>query len=631
MSSHLAVFVILAIAYHFQYHPSFKMYSIPNFSRMSRENATLVRQAMNNEKKIIAISWLKKIRSQHVMEQRLRAVIKKVEVWQHEVRNGGVAAGNKSKEILPATPYNLKVREIPAEGGNSTTVKFTLVWESDNLNSNDNNNAEIESSPIFYKIALQKLPSHTLLGSFEVVATVENKNQVVLESLEPATTYEVKVCAYNDVGESLWSKLYKFKTSSMFTNASREVVSMDGDVGNNDSTSTGNVKDDETKSTSPAEQLQDESMSNLEDDDESACCTNTWQYFVSHTEYLSTFFALLAAVLSPSIFSMVYPVIIFCFGMLERKRHRHKAWNVLLYYTLFVLVLKFFLEFVTSIVGFDDTKDSTRNFFLIPPMYNANRGFGFWYIEIVLVPLILMHRYFSEKKGLWPLQRNIPTSNEHTNLASNVREKEKEVEHTYDDWADEIQALYAETRQGEQRDKAAKYDALGLKKPTVSTEGYLSRMAPIYKLKNVLSYGFELKVDFDDCELSTEDQNRIFLHLMEITGDKFMLKKPGRYYYGHMFGMMMLSSVWMYLRHLIPGYDLTDDNVDDHQNFFQQDQIAFIFVLVRVFVAIVSDRRAYVLADLRWKLFHHYTFITMMLLQMFYRLCIQNDRCDYIL
>ena len=289
MSSHLAVFVILAIAYHFQYHPSFKMYSIPNFSRMSRENATLVRQAMNNEKKIIAISWLKKIRSQHVMEQRLRAVIKKVEVWQHEVRNGGVAAGNKSKEILPATPYNLKVREIPAEGGNSTTVKFTLVWESDNLNSNDNNNAEIESSPIFYKIALQKLPSHTLLGSFEVVATVENKNQVVLESLEPATTYEVKVCAYNDVGESLWSKLYKFKTSSMFTNASREVVSMDGDVGNNDSTSTGNVKDDETKSTSPAEQLQDESMSNLEDDDESACCTNTWQYFVSHTEYLSTF------------------------------------------------------------------------------------------------------------------------------------------------------------------------------------------------------------------------------------------------------------------------------------------------------------------------------------------------------
>ena len=241
-------------------------------------------------------------------------------------------------------------------------------------------------------------------------------------------------------------------------------------------------------------------------------------------------------------------------------------------------------------------------FLIIPPMYNANRGFGFWYIEIVLVPLILMHRYFSEKKGLWPLQRNIPTSNEHTNLASNVREKEKEVEHTYDDWADEIQALYAETRQGEQRDKAAKYDALGLKKPTVSTEGYLSRMAPIYKLKNVLSYGFELKVDFDDCELS-EDQNRIFLHLMEITGDKFMLKKPGRYYYGHMFGMMMLSSVWMYLRHLIPGYDLTDDNVDDHQNFFQQDQIAFIFVLVRVFVAIVSDRRAYVLADLRWKLF----------------------------
>ena len=65
-----------------------------------------------------------------------------------------------------------------------------------------------------------------------------------------------------------------------------------------------------------------------------------------------------------------------------------------------------------------------------------------------------------------------------------------------------------------------------------------------------------------------------------------MLKKPGRYYYGHMFGMMMLSSVWMYLRHLIPGYNLTDDNVDDHQNFFQQDQIAFIFVLARVFVAI---------------------------------------------
>ena len=149
------------------------------------------------------------------MERRLRAVIKKVEIWQHEVRNGGVAVGNKAKEILPATPYNLKVREIAARGGNSTTAKSTLVWESDNLNNNDNSNAEIKSSPIFYKIALQKLPSHTLLGSFEVVATVENKNQVVLESLEPATTYEVKVCAYNNVGESLWSKVYKFKTSSV--------------------------------------------------------------------------------------------------------------------------------------------------------------------------------------------------------------------------------------------------------------------------------------------------------------------------------------------------------------------------------------------------------------------------------
>ena len=44
-----------------------------------------------------------------------------------------------------------------------------------------------------------------------------------------------------------------------------------------------------------------------------------------------------------------------------------------------------------------------------------------------------------------------------------------------------------------------------------------------------------------------------------------MLKKPGRYYYGHMFGMVMLSSVWMYLRHLIPGIS-GDDNVDDQQN-----------------------------------------------------------------
>ena len=44
----------------------------------------------------------------------------------------------------------------------------------------------------------------------------------------------------------------------MFTNASREVVSMDGDGRNNNST--GNVKDDETKSTSAVEQLQDGSI-----------------------------------------------------------------------------------------------------------------------------------------------------------------------------------------------------------------------------------------------------------------------------------------------------------------------------------------------------------------------------------
>ena len=135
-----------------------------------------------------------------------------------------------------------------------------------------------------------------------------------------------------------------------------------------------------------------------------------------------------------------------------------------------------------------------------------------------------MHRYFSEKKGLWPLQRNVLTSIEHTNLDSNVREMEEEVEDTYNDWTDEIQALYAETRPSEERDKSAKDDALGFKSTTVAAGGYFSRMAPIYKQKDVLSYDHELKLNFDDCELSTEDQNRIFLHLMEITGDKFMLK-----------------------------------------------------------------------------------------------------------
>ena len=60
MSSHLAVFVILTIAYHIQYHPSFKLYIIPHFSRLSRENATLVRQAMQNEKKSLLFRGLKK-------------------------------------------------------------------------------------------------------------------------------------------------------------------------------------------------------------------------------------------------------------------------------------------------------------------------------------------------------------------------------------------------------------------------------------------------------------------------------------------------------------------------------------------------------------------------------------------
>ena len=71
---------------------------------------------------------------------------------------------------------------------------------------------------------------------------------------------------------------------------------MEGDGRNNKSNSTGNVEDDETKATSAVEQLQDGSIPNLGYEHESACCkccslsyANAWQYFTSHTEYLSTF------------------------------------------------------------------------------------------------------------------------------------------------------------------------------------------------------------------------------------------------------------------------------------------------------------------------------------------------------
>ena len=107
----------------------------------------------------------------------------------------------------------MKVKKITFQEDAFENVKTILSWDS----NNDGDDKTAKTLGIFYKIAVQKYLSLTLLGNFDIVAKIEGKNEAILDSLEPNTLYEVKVCAYNNVGESLYSDVCKFKTAPSST------------------------------------------------------------------------------------------------------------------------------------------------------------------------------------------------------------------------------------------------------------------------------------------------------------------------------------------------------------------------------------------------------------------------------
>ena len=132
-------------------------------------------------------------------------------------------------------------------------------------------------------------------------------------------------------------------------------------------------------------------------------------FFIRNFNGVCYFFMILDHMLSGSILTLVYPLSIFCYALLEYPRPKKIYWNLVLFYTLILMCAKFFIQLKIIFIIFE------KNIYkqLIDNLYD-NR-FGLKYIEntfsrefikyiffdALIIICVLINRNLLISEGLW--------------------------------------------------------------------------------------------------------------------------------------------------------------------------------------------------------------------------------------
>lgn len=119
---------------------------------------------------------------------------------------------------------------------------------------------------------------------------------------------------------------------------------------------------------------------------------------VSNTAVLSCFFMIVSMYTNAGLISIYYPFAVFGYARLEETRPPKTFWRITLYYTLFVLLLKYVsnLEFVDDVMT-DSTMGWLDSYIRSGLHHYAETGELVWHMlpEILIVALILCHEIVS--------------------------------------------------------------------------------------------------------------------------------------------------------------------------------------------------------------------------------------------
>ena len=130
--------------------------------------------------------------------------------------------------------------------------------------------------------------------------------------------------------------------------------------------------------------------------------TAIYYFLLAHSDYLVFFFIILNIILNGSVLSMVYAILLYTWGLLSIPWPTRKFWLTLIFYTMFVLVIKYAFQF-HDITYWEDKFDRSSG--LYPPLVlgilHRKNFFTNAVWDILLLITLLLHRGLLVQYGLW--------------------------------------------------------------------------------------------------------------------------------------------------------------------------------------------------------------------------------------
>ena len=483
---HFTVFLAIIITSHILSHPAYTEFMPTYFETME---ATCVKNSdivAGEEKFGAARIWYSSLKAYAGMKNKLMLVISQIEVWQHEVRNGGL---NKSgARALPNPPENLKGRITDTDG----TIELT--W-----------NGETTDRIVYYRIVMQRFPSAAFMGEFQVVASVKNEEHAIIEDLEPATKYEFKICAYNGWGESVYSAPMVVTVPEIRNEVDEDVPIM-------------------PRSPAPVVEVEDGIEDAILRDPmiKNKCFTfGKLRKIVSgQTEAFCGILVLLIPLASTSVFSMVLFLSFFMFNLIEQRRKRYLYWTYVLYYTLFLFNVRLVCHVVALLFPIDPSPKSTQFFTepFVPIDASSGSRVGIWILEASLIAAIMFHRHIVHEAGFWP----------NDNAAANTQPP---------DWNEEVVAQAGGEPLVILNDIT---ESMFWRHLPLCMSKYFDRVAP----RNVDFVWPEVNESIvGDAIESREQLDDVLSYVGSVVGSS-MLKKTGYNYYSYAFAWQIVYLFW---------------------------------------------------------------------------------------
>ena len=120
--------------------------------------------------------------------------------------------------------------------------------------------------------------------------------------------------------------------------------------------------------------------------------TALYYVFLANNQYVPFFFVILSIIVNGSLLSLIYAVLLFGWGLLSVPWPSKRFWLALIFYTMFVLVVKYAFQF--GDIGYWDRFDPNGG--LYPPrligIEKQNSFVGNAVVDILLLIFLLIHR-----------------------------------------------------------------------------------------------------------------------------------------------------------------------------------------------------------------------------------------------